>query len=166
MIIYLVGYMGCGKTTTGKLLAERLGYDFIDMDDCIQKITGQSITSIFKAKGEKYFREVEARILRSIEQENVVVATGGGCPLHHNNIDYILNNGRSVYLKMTPELAFERLKDAKSDRPLLKGLSDKLLLDWIKGQMAQRERVYTLANIQISADEIDFENLVAKVQFK
>ena len=158
--------MGCGKTTTGKLLAERLGYDFIDMDDCIQKITGQSITSIFKAKGEKYFREVEARILRSIEQENVVVATGGGCPLHHNNIDYILNNGRSVYLKMTPELAFVRLKDANSDRPLLKGLSDKLLLDWIKDQMAQRERVYTLANIQIGADEIDFENLVAKVQFK
>ena len=158
--------MGCGKTTTGKLLAERLGYDFIDMDDCIQKITGQSIASVFKVKGEKYFRQVEARILRSIEQEKVVVATGGGCPVHHNNIDYILNNGKSVYLKMTPELAFERLKDVKSDRPLLKGLSDKLLLDWITDQMAQRERFYALANIQISADEIDFENLVAKVQFK
>lgn len=147
-------------------MAEALGFDFIDMDEQIQRLTGQSISSIFKMKGEEYFRKIEARILRTIEHENVVVATGGGCPVHYNNMDHILKSGKSVFLKMTPEVAFERLKDAKGDRPLLKGLKEKSLLNWINEQMLEREKFYTLANIVVDASSIDMEKLVAEIQSK
>ena len=156
--------MGCGKSTTGKQLSESLGFEFIDMDEQIQRMAGHSISSIFKMKGEEYFRKVEARILRTIEQENVVVATGGGCPVHYNNMDHILKSGKSVFLKMTPEVAFERLKDAKGDRPLLKGLKEKSLLSWINDQMAEREKFYAMANIVVDAAKVDLEKLVAEIQ--
>lgn len=156
--------MGCGKSTTGKLLAESLGFKFIDMDEQIQRLTGHSISSIFEVKGEEYFRKIEARILRSIELEDVVVATGGGCPVHHNNMDHILKGGRSIYLKMTPEFAFERLEKAQSNRPLLRGLSEESLLAQIKEQMAHREKFYALADVQVSAEDVNIELLVSELQ--
>jgi len=110
MRIFLIGFMGSGKTTVGQKLARRLGYSFIDMDMQIEKESSMSINQIFKELGEDGFRRREHDLLlRIIRMDNVVVSTGGGVPCFDNNMELINQNGMSIYLKMTPESLVKRL---------------------------------------------------------
>jgi len=120
MNIALTGFMGSGKSSVGKELAKKLGFKFVDTDDMIEKTAGVSINEIFARHGEKYFREIEAKIIKDISKENsLVIATGGGAVLNPENIKNLRVNGVVVYLSVTPEQVYERVKN-ETHRPLLK----------------------------------------------
>ena len=167
MRIYLVGYMGSGKSTVGAELANRLGFEFLDLDEYIQEMTGFSIVQIFRSQGEEYFRALEGDMLRRTGlKENLIIATGGGCPIHHQNMDWINENGTSVYLKITPQTAFERLKNSRQERPLINGLKELNLLSCIEGQMEQREPFYAKAHRISLSENLDMDELVELFQSK
>lgn len=119
--ISLIGFMGTGKTTIGKRLAKRLGYDFVDVDHYIEKAEGRAIREIFADQGEAYFRELETKALEEIlEKENQVISTGGGIVMRKVNRNLLLSNSFVVALKATPRNLYFRLKESTT-RPLLQG---------------------------------------------
>jgi shikimate kinase len=115
--IILIGMMGSGKTSVGKLLSEFLDYDFMETDLAIEIAENNSISSIFDTKGENYFRELEANIISQIPLHDTIVATGGGLPVFNENMDTLLGMGVLVYLKASPEQIFNRLENSHN-RPL------------------------------------------------
>lgn len=116
-LIYLCGFMGCGKTTVGKTLSEILGYDFIDIDSYIQLKYGMDIPQIFKKKGEDYFREIETQSLIEIGGERKIISTGGGALTFKNNADITNRKGTVVYIQTTFNECYSRIKNDKS-RPV------------------------------------------------
>src|SRR5690606_15597523 len=120
MKIFLVGMLGSGKTTLGKQLAARLNIPFVDMDWEITKKENRSVQEIFAEKGEDYFREVEAAVLRELASSNgsMIIGTGGGAPCFHQGIDVINAAGLSIFLDVSVEELMSRLAKA-TDRPLL-----------------------------------------------
>ena len=119
--IYLVGMMGSGKSVTGKRLAIKLGYGFVDLDELAQHKSGKSINEIFETAGEKVFRDLESQILKdTAASEMKVVATGGGTVLRYANVELMKVTGKIIYLETSPEMIWQRIGD-KKDRPLLKG---------------------------------------------
>ncbi len=118
-LIVLIGMMGCGKTTVGKLLAKKAGYDFVDTDLEIEKSENMSIPNIFNEHGEQYFRKIEKnKILEFINGKNLVLSLGGGAFEDEETRKILKKNGTVIYLKATPECLFERIKTA-IHRPLL-----------------------------------------------
>jgi shikimate kinase len=125
MRIYLIGYMGSGKSTVGKGLAKKLNLQFIDLDNYIEERNFKTIPEIFASVGEVGFRKIEQHALKEIaEFENVVVATGGGAPCFFDNMELIKRTGVSVYLNGTPRILAERLLNSKTERPLMKSRAD------------------------------------------
>jgi len=117
--ISLIGFMGSGKTSTGKILADRLNFLFIDLDNIIELELGIPISDIFERHGEEYFRNIETRVLKKIYVNvNCVFACGGGVITRHENMKIIKNNSTVIFLHVSPGKAFERLKSAQN-RPLL-----------------------------------------------
>ncbi len=111
MTIFLCGFMGCGKTTVGKLLAQIMNRDFIDMDEYIQKKAGRSIPEIFAEKGEDYFREIESRAVKELALTGNVVACGGGAMLKSKNAKAAAENGIVVYMEENFETCYERIRN-------------------------------------------------------
>ena len=137
--IYLTGFMGSGKSTVGRILAEKLGFEFFDLDRIIELTEGIKINDIFKFKGEKYFRDIETKIIGKIyRNEDCVFACGGGIVKRKKNIDIIRKSGVVVYLNISAEDAIERLKYVK-DRPLLK-VSDRA--GTIEKMIRKRDSLY------------------------
>ena len=133
--VYLIGFMGSGKTTTGLKLASLLGWEFKDLDKNIEENTGMTIPEIFSHHGEAYFREVESRILRSVEPvKNTVISTGGGTPCYSDNMDFMLNTGLTIYLKLNAGQLKSRLSDSNGERPLIKDLSEEGPARFYKGE--------------------------------
>ncbi len=117
--IYLIGFMGSGKTSTGRLLAERLGFGFVDMDDLIVETAGMSIPEIFSRFGEDRFRDIETEVLKRVAGEsNRVISCGGGVIIREENRRVLKNTGKVVYLRTSPEVAYERIK-GDANRPLI-----------------------------------------------
>ena len=118
--IILIGYMGCGKTTVGKMIAKKYGYIFVDTDTCIVEREGMTIPEIFEQKGEDYFRNVETALIRDLQEtlHHAVISTGGGLPLREENAQELAKLGKVFYLCATPEQLYERVKGDKN-RPLL-----------------------------------------------
>ena len=165
--IYLIGFMGSGKSTAGKKLAAEIGWNFIDMDKKIEESAGQTIPEIFSGHGEAHFREVEINVLRELEHsENVVISTGGGAPCHSDNMIFMKQTGLTIYLRLTPSQLKTRLTDAKTERPLIKGLSGEDLLGFIEQKLSQRESVYNQAEITIDGFGIDYKNLMEVIRKK
>ena len=109
-MVYLIGYMGAGKSTITKLLANKFQLPFYDTDQEIEKNEKRSISDIFKKEGELYFRMLETEILKSINQ-NSIISCGGGLPIYNNNMELINSKGISIYLKASVNLLFDRLKN-------------------------------------------------------
>jgi shikimate kinase len=150
MKIFLIGFMGCGKTTLGKRLALKLGYPFMDMDKVIEAETQLSINEYFSKFGEDAFRETESRTLKSTSfPENVVIATGGGAPCFFDNMDWMNANGTTVYLSLSPKSLAKRLASATEQRPILKGLKPDELEQFIAERLNLREPFYKQAKISI-----------------
>jgi len=126
MKIVLVGYMGSGKSTVGKVLAEKLNVDFFDLDDIIEKENKLSVSDIFKTKGELFFRKQENQLLTNVLNKNsFVLSVGGGTPMYFNNMKLIIQNSISIYLRSDLSTLTERLFKEKENRPLISHLKTK-----------------------------------------
>ena len=147
MVVFLIGMMGSGKSTIGMELAKIMSYYFIDMDQYIEKTVGMQITEIFQVKGEEHFRMLESQALDELKQnENTVIATGGGTPAYFRNMDTMLTFGRVVYLKMDMEDLFERLVKKHEERPLIMNLSRTELRKRLSVLMSNRAPIYEQAH--------------------
>jgi shikimate kinase len=165
-IVYMIGFMGSGKSTAGKKLASGLGWSFIDLDKKIEETTGKSIPVIFAENGEAYFRNAESELLKSLQSHgDTVISSGGGTPCHSNNMDFMLASGVTVYLKLNPAQLKSRLAGSQDSRPLLRGLNDEAMLEFIKEKLAIREEWYNRAEIIIDGFDPDIkylQNLIKK----
>jgi shikimate kinase len=150
MKVFLIGFMGSGKTYIGKQLAQLLDYLFVDTDSLIENTEGVTVAQLFETQGETTFRKIESERLQGLSKwDNIIVATGGGAPCFHDNMAFINKSGITVYLKTKPELLLERLKPETEHRPLLRGRTDAQLLAFIKERVAARETFYGQADIVI-----------------
>jgi shikimate kinase len=154
--IFLVGMPSSGKSTLGKELARNLGYSFTDMDKLIETREQKSIADIFSSKGEDYFRELEKKILHSIQpNESTVIATGGGVPCFHNNMEFIKENGISIFLNVDiDDLAKRIYKAQTNNRPLLNIAteSEETIIGNIKKLYETRLPFYKQADIQVDGE--------------
>lgn len=171
--IFLIGYMGAGKTTAGRELAKSLSLDFVDLDHFIQARYQKTVGQIFKDVGESEFRNIEKNILREVgDFENVVISTGGGTPCFFDNMDYMNNAGITIYLKATSEALAERLNTCKDKRPLIKDKNKEELYSFVTESLLKREPFYSQAKIifepkeLISREDVDkyIERLVDLIQ--
>jgi shikimate kinase len=164
-IVYIIGFMGSGKTTAGKKLASMLGWTFIDLDKKIEEYTGKKIPELFSFNGEEYFRSIESEILRKLKfRKDVVISTGGGTPCHGDNMDFMLENGLTLYLKLTPAQLNSRLSEKKGDRPLLKDIANDDLQTFIENRLTLREKHYSRAEIQLDGFDMDYAFLHSVVK--
>ncbi len=160
--IILIGYMGAGKSTVGKALAECLGYSFVDTDLWIEKKEEEIISLIFEQKGEEYFRNLETECLIQLlkEEKGKVISVGGGLPLRRKNRELLKKLGMVIYLKATPEVIFERVKNDKS-RPLLQSANPK---ERIITMMKEREEFYQeAACLTILVDHKSVEQIISEI---
>ena len=165
MILFLVGYAGSGKSTLAKRLSRRLQLKTIDTDKRVEKLEGATIADIFYYQGEEYFREAERRALESVECEgDSVVATGGGLPTWGDNMAWMREHGVVVYLRRSAEQILSRLSDyGREKRPMFRGKSDEELLEFMREQMAQRERYYSQADVVVECTTLSDDDVVEKI---
>lgn len=159
-IIYIIGFMGSGKTTAGKKLASLLGWSFIDLDKKIEEHAGKTIPEIFSQNGEDFFRSTETRLLKDLKSEtNSVISTGGGTPCYSDNMDYMLKTGLTLYLKMTPDQLKIRLSESNGERPLIKDLDQEKLQFFIEEKLSEREKWYSMSVITVEGVNLDINLL-------
>lgn len=140
--------MGAGKSTVGKLLADRLDWDFVDMDTLIEEQSDLSIKEIFRRYGEPAFRRLESSVAyRTTKMNHVVIATGGGAPCFHDNIDLFTTHGLAIYIQLSPVVIIERLSKEREERPLVKDLSEDELSEHIHSHLQEREEFYRQAQL-------------------
>jgi len=164
-IVYIIGFMGSGKTTAGKKVSDNLGWDFIDLDEKIANIEGKPVSEIFTESGEQYFREMESHVLRNLDiQNDTVISVGGGAPCSPGNMDYMKATGVVVYLKKTPGQLLSRLSSDAGKRPLLKGIKGDELLRYIRVKLSEREDFYNKADLLITGIETDIAALSDKIK--
>ena len=152
--------MGSGKTTVGKKLAGKLGYNFIDLDLMIENDYRISIPGLFQKYDENAFRKIEYETLKkTFNYKNTVISTGGGTPCFFHNMEMINENGISVYLKMNIKSLCDRLINSKKKRPLLTGKSPEEIFDFIEKQLAVRKMFYKKSKIEIKGESINIKEL-------
>ena len=162
--IYIIGYMGAGKSGVAKRLAAKIGWQCCDTDSMFEEKYKISISDFFAKYGQDLFRKLESDILRSTTQmDKVVVATGGGTPCFFDNMDFMNNNGLTVFLSMSAKSAAIRLSQTKKKRPLTKGLSSDELLRFVEQQYEQRLPFYTQAQMTFKAENCDVENIAITI---
>jgi len=147
-IIFLIGFMGCGKTTLGRKLASRLGYGFMDLDHVLEAQAGMTIADYFTQFGEAAFRKLESEVLKQTDYTaNVVVSTGGGLPCFFDNMDWMNTHGKTIYIKLSPKTLADRLEKEKAHRPLLHEKHGEALVAFIDEKLTERDEFYNRAAI-------------------
>ncbi|MDH6535199.1 shikimate kinase [Parabacteroides sp. PM5-20] len=151
--IFLIGYMGAGKTTVGKELAKQTGLTFIDLDGYIEARFHKTVGQLFQEKGEVVFREIEQKMLQEVAAfEDVLVSTGGGAPCYFDNMEYMNACGKTIYLKVSVEELSKRLEVGKQVRPVLKGRVGEELKLFIEESLQKREGFYKQAHLIFDAE--------------
>lgn len=169
--IYLTGFMTCGKSTVGPILANTLGWDFYDLDEVIEKIENKKVVDIFNEHGESYFRKLETETLREFStRENIVLALGGGTMASETNVMIMKRSGTTVYLKISNEMIYKRIKN-KIDRPLFRNLvlderPKEDFIERIQELMDKRTKYYELADWIIEAENSDVGKTVDMLALK
>lgn len=159
--IFLVGFMGSGKTTWGKKIAAALNLPFIDLDQQIVNHIGMSIPEYFDLHGEEHFRKLENDFLKKQYGKSGIISTGGGAPCYYDNMEWIVNNGIALYLYHTPKSLWSRLSQSDvNKRPVLKGLSGEELLSFIETKLNERAPYYEQAHIKIDQIHTTLEEIV------
>lgn len=162
--IFLIGFMGSGKSTLGARLSRKIGYEFLDMDLLIEETAGMTVPGIFSELGETVFRKWEHDILLELcQREEVVIATGGGAPCHGEMMSIMNMHGATVYIKLSPAALKDRLLHSKTERPLIQGKSETQLLEYITGLLQQRELYYNQATTTIEGLDLDVNELVLRL---
>ncbi len=165
--VYLIGFMGSGKSTMGRWLADAIkGWYFIDLDTFIENKYHRTIPAIFAEKGEDGFRKMEAACLKEVSSfENVIIGAGGGTPCFFDNMKVMNETGLTIYLQLTPLDTYDRLLTSKNPRPLIEGKEGQELIDFIAHKLSEREAFYKQAQIVADAknwEVKDYINLINK----
>ncbi len=154
MLIFLIGYMGCGKSTIGRKLTQRLGWELVDTDRMIEQGEGCTVANIFESHGEEYFRDLERGVVTTLssQSDDCIVSTGGGLPVWGDNMTLLNSVGVTVYLKRTAENIASRLSaNGRYKRPKLRGLNDEELVAYMSENISLREPIYNQAKLVIEA---------------
>ena len=167
--IFLIGYMGVGKTTLGKALADRTGLSFIDLDLFIEGRYRKTIRQIFEAEGEEAFREIERKALHEVaEFEDIILSTGGGTPCFFDNMTYMNSVGTTVYLQASPEALTERISLCKHSRPAVRHLDDKALHAFVRKALTHRtpfyERAHHVFDVERLVNDNDTDDAAHRLQ--
>lgn len=160
MNIFLIGFMGSGKSHWGKQWARQLGFTFVELDALIEAEAGKSIAQIFATEGEGVFREMESRLLKTCTSADCIVATGGGTPCFFDNMNWMNAHGTTVYLQATPQLLTQRLVGEKEQRPLLHDVADTELEAFIAAKLAERAPFYQQAKAVLNAGALTDNSLL------
>ncbi|MCI6154650.1 MAG: shikimate kinase [Bacteroidales bacterium] len=153
--VFLVGYMASGKSTVGRKLARRMGREFLDTDIFIERRFRKSVADIFVSEGEEPFRRRETMVIEELSgYPNAVIATGGGLPCHHNNMDLMNQCGTTVYLKLPISNLVDRIELCKRTRPSVRELTGEALREHVTRAMALRAPIYEQAQYIIPCDEV------------
>ncbi|MDR1368641.1 MAG: shikimate kinase [Dysgonamonadaceae bacterium] len=166
--IFLIGYMGSGKTTIGKSLSKAMGSQFVDLDLFIENRYRKTIGQLFAEKGETTFREIERQALIEVSEfENIIISTGGGVPCFFDNMHLMNQLGTTIYLKVSESELANRLNYMKHNRPLIKDKNEEELKLFISESIKKRELFYNQAKLVFDAeqllDENDVDNIVANL---
>ena len=163
--VFLIGFMGSGKTTWGKKLANALQVPFVDLDHEIVEHIGMSIPEYFSKYGEEKFRELEREILIAQQNKSGIISTGGGTPCYFQNMDWLLDNGIVLYLKHSPKSLWNRLNQSDiNKRPALMGMTGDDLLQFIESKLDERAPFYDRAHILVDQLNTNLEQLVSLVK--
>lgn len=163
--IFLIGFMGCGKTHWGQELSRKLRWPFFDLDEKIVEQKGKPITQIFEEEGEEQFRLLEKDILHLLVESHdaFVMACGGGTPCYYNNIDYLKSKGTVVWINCSVDCLHSRLVKEKEKRPLIREIPNEQLKAYIIKKFSSRKIFYQQANVIIHEDELNVDKLVDRI---
>ncbi len=162
MRIYLIGFMGVGKTHWGRLLAKKMAIPFFDLDQLIEADEKKTVTKIFEQQGEEYFRIKERNMLHQITESHqaMVLSCGGGAPCFFNNIGYMNEKGTTIWVHAPFEILLGRLRNNKDSRPLLKNLDDEQLKAYIVRKNSDRRMYYERAKVKINDQDIKLDYFI------
>ena len=165
MRIFIIGYMGAGKSTVGERLANSLGIPFVDLDDAFESKFRYSIPRFFDHFGEERFREFEHQCLKEIikEHDKAVISTGGGTACFNDNMSLMNKEGVTVYIKMHPKSLAHRLKHARRLRPVVRDIQNAGMQNFVEEQLAEREGFYEQAKITVKGENLDLEKLTEEI---
>ena len=166
MRIYLIGFMGSGKSHWGRLLSERLQYPFFDLDDVIQEQAGKTISAIFYELGEEQFRMMEKEYLEMLTQghANLVLFCGGGTPCFFGNIDFMKAHGKVIWLNTSIDILVARLMKEKNHRPLLKDIPDSDLRQVIVKKLYDRKIYYEQADLNLPEETLSLDQIQMEIE--
>lgn len=158
--IYLVGYMGSGKSSALKQLGKLLSWETYDLDHLFEEKYKISVQDFFHKYDEAAFRKLESQLLKeTAKYENAVIATGGGTPCFYDNMEWMNANGTTVFLKVSFKTAVVRLLNSKKKRPLIEGKSEEQLLEYVERHYGERMPFYEKAQITVKGEDLDFSKL-------
>ena len=166
MRVFLTGFMGAGKTTTGRRLADKLGLEFRDLDLEIERIAGMTIGDIFRIHGEYEFRKKESEALRDLVRyhDHLLIATGGGTPCFHDNMMFMNDSGITVYLELPTGALVHRLIHSKSRRPLVEGMDEMELQSYVTDTLAQRAPFFRESKIIADGMNVNVNDLAERIR--
>lgn len=165
MKIFLIGFMGCGKSKLGKSLSSKTEQPFLDLDDLVEANCELSIPEIFAAFGESGFREREKEALQSaLLADDTIIATGGGAPCYFDNMAWMNKNGLTIFIDTPTKVLADRLINARVERPLVKGKSISELIDFIDLKLKERRPFYEQAQIILKGVDLNVEILLAAIE--
>jgi shikimate kinase len=165
MIIFLIGFMGSGKTHWGKLWAAKANINSIDLDAEIEKAVGKTVAQIFEEDGEDFFRQKETQVLQNVKlSQPAVVACGGGTPCFNNNLAWMNEHGKTIYLKTSVSTILQRVLLEQEKRPLLKKMNTAELQFFIEQKLKEREVFYNGASVCLEENELSKEVILRMIE--
>lgn len=163
--IYIVGYMGAGKTTAARRLAQRMGWEVVDTDALFEEKYKISVNDFFNKYDEPLYRKLESEVLKATESlDHVVVSTGGGTACFFDNMDWMNQHGLTVFLHISPQAAVDRVIHSRHKRPLVEGKSEEELTEFVSQHYASRLPFYEQARITAKSEDFDIESLMEAIK--
>lgn len=161
MKLFLIGMMGSGKSYWAQHLADESNIDWMDLDAEIEKETSQTIKEIFETEGEAFFRNKERDALHNLSSfQNIIVATGGGTPCFHNNMQWMNEHGTTIWIDEPIDILVQRLTPEKAHRPLIKNLNDDELATFLSNKLKERTPFYSQAKFRLSSETLSADKLL------